>query len=157
MTLPENTILENRYRVDGLIAHGGNGAIYRAFDLDIAAPVAIKENFLQSPLHVAQFAQEAKVLAQLHHPLLPQVTHHFSFEGEQYLVMDYIEGENLWALVNRRGKPLAEAEALHFFLQVCEAVSYLHQLSPPFIHRDIKPRNIIVTRQGQAILVDFGI
>lgn len=157
MTLPENTILENRYRIDGLIRHGGNGAIYRALDLTTGTPVAIKENFFQSPRRIVQFKQEAGVLVQLYHPLLPTVTHYFSFEGEQYLVMDYIEGENLWELVNRRGEPLAEAEAVHYFLQVCQAVGYLHQLNPPYIHRDIKPRNVIINARGQAILVDFGI
>ena len=123
MTLPEDTILEHRYRIDGLIAHGGNGAIYRAVDMTVDLQVAIKENFIQSPQRVAQFEQEAKVLTQLDHPLLPRVTHHFSFESEQYLVMEYIEGQQLWELISRRGQPLAEAEALYYFLQVCQAVS----------------------------------
>lgn len=157
MTLPEDTVLVNRYRIDGLLAHGGMGAIYRAFDTNLSTPVAIKENFFQTPHRIAQFRQEALMLARLRHPALPRVIHHFSFEGQQYLVMDFIEGENLWEVIKRRGKPLAEPEALHYLIQVCQAVSYLHQQTPPIIHRDIKPQNIKITPAGKAVLVDFGI
>ncbi len=157
MTLPEDTVLVNRYRIDGLLAHGGMGAIYRAFDTNLNTPVAIKENFFQTPHRVAQFKQEALLLARLRHPALPRVIHHFSFEGQQYLVMDYIEGDNLWEIIRRRGGPLAEAEAVDYLIQVCQAVSYLHQQNPPIIHRDIKPQNIKITPQGKAVLVDFGI
>lgn len=157
MTLPEDTILVNRYRIDGLLAHGGMGAIYRAFDTTLNTPVAIKENFFQTPHRVAQFKQEALILARLRHPALPRVIHHFSFEGQQYLVTDFIEGENLWEIIRRRGGPLAEADALDYLIQVCQAVSYLHQQNPPIIHHDIKPQNIKITSQGKALLVDFGI
>jgi serine/threonine protein kinase len=157
MTLPEDTILVNRYRIDGLLAHGGMGAIYRAFDTNLSTPVAIKENFFQTPHRVAQFKQEALILARLRHPALPRVIHHFSFEGQQYLVMDFVEGENLWEMIKRQGKPLNEPDALNYMVQVCQAVSYLHQQTPPIIHRDIKPQNIKVTPQGKAVLVDFGI
>jgi len=157
MTLPEDTLLENRYRIDGLLAHGGMGAIYRAFDTNLSTPVAIKENFFQTPHHIAQFKQEALILARLRHPALPRVSHHFSFEEQQYLVMDYIDGENLWEIVQKRGEPLREKEALDYIIQVCQAVSYLHRQSPPIIHRDIKPQNIKITSDGQAVLVDFGI
>ncbi|GAB4456493.1 MAG: hypothetical protein Kow0031_37690 [Anaerolineae bacterium] len=157
MSLPEDTILENRYRIDGLLAHGGMGAIYRAFDTNLSTPVAIKENFFQTPERVAQFKQEALILARLRHPALPRVIHHFSFEGQQYLVMDFIEGENLWEIIKRRGRPLDERAALAYTVQVCLAVSYLHRQQPPIIHRDIKPQNIKITPAGQAVLVDFGI
>lgn len=157
MSLPEDTLLENRYRIDGLLAHGGMGAIYRAFDTNLNTPVAIKENFFQTPQRIAQFKQEALILARLRHPALPRVIHHFSFEGQQYLVMDFIEGENLWEIVERRGEPLDERTALTTMVQVCQAVSYLHQQYPPVIHRDIKPQNIKITPAGQAVLVDFGI
>jgi serine/threonine protein kinase/photosystem II stability/assembly factor-like uncharacterized protein len=157
MPLPEDTILENRYRIDGLLAHGGMGAIYRAFDTNLNTPVAIKENFFQTPQAINQFKREALILARLRHPSLPRVTHHFSFEGQQYLVMDFVEGKNLWEIVKKQGRPLEENQAISYMVQVCEAVSYLHRQTPPIIHRDIKPQNIKITPDDRAILVDFGI
>jgi predicted Ser/Thr protein kinase len=159
MPLAEDTILENRYRIDGLLARGGMGAIYRAFDTNLNTPVAIKENSFPTPERVAQFKQEALILARLRHPALPRVIHHFTVQGRQYLVMDFIEGENLWEIVERQQQqqPLPEGQALDYLIQVCEAVNYLHQQTPPIIHRDIKPQNIKITPHGQAVLVDFGI
>ena len=81
MPLPEDTILENRYRIDRLLAHGGMGAIYRGFDQNLDIPVAIKENFFQTPQSIRQFEQEARILARLHHPNLPRVIDHFTADG----------------------------------------------------------------------------
>ncbi|MCQ3979612.1 MAG: hypothetical protein DPW09_39850, partial [Anaerolineae bacterium] len=157
MTLTADTILENRYRIDGLLAQGGMGAIYRGFDSILDVPVAIKENFFQTPQGIRQFQQEARILARLHHPGLPRVVNHFSVGEQQYLVMDFIEGQDLWELVTRRGQPLSQRQALDYIIQVCDAVQYLHQQNPPIIHRDIKPQNIKITPAGRAVLVDFGI
>jgi|GEM_PF-408303 len=157
MTLTADTILENRYRIDGLLAQGGMGAIYRGFDSILDVPVAIKENFFQTPQGIRQFQQEARILARLHHPGLPRVVNHFSVGEQQYLVMDFIEGQDLWEMVTRRGQPLSQRQALDYIIQVCDAVQYLHQQNPPIIHRDIKPQNIKITPAGRAVLVDFGI
>jgi serine/threonine protein kinase len=157
MTLAVDTILENRYRIDRLIGQGGMGAIYQGYDTNLDIEVAIKENFLQMPQSIMQFQQEARILAKLHHPALPRVMHHFSVAGQQYLVMDFIEGEDLWQIIKRSKKPLDEAQAVRYISQICEAVQYLHKQQPAIIHRDIKPQNIKVTPSGQAVLVDFGI
>ncbi len=157
MTLPEDTILENRYRIDRLLAQGGMGAIYKAFDTNLKTPVAIKENFYQTPESIQQFEQEALILARLRHPGLPRVIHHFSAEGFQYLVMDYIEGQDLWEIVKAQQAPLDEKLALQYIIQIADAVHYLHRQTPPIIHRDIKPQNIKITPDNQAVLVDFGI
>ncbi|GEM_PF-189988 len=157
MTLAKDTILERRYRIDHLLGQGGMGAIYRGFDLRLKRPIAIKENFLQSPENIAQFEQEARLLADLSHPNLPRVIDYFGFEEKQYLVMDFIEGQDLWEIIQQLARPLSEAEALSYIQQVCEAVNYLHQRKPPIIHRDIKPQNIKITPEGKAVLVDFGI
>ncbi|MCB0191753.1 MAG: protein kinase [Anaerolineae bacterium] len=157
MTLREDTILENRYRIDNLLAQGGMGAIYQAFDLNLNTPVAIKENSLQTSDHVEQFRQEALILARLRHAGLPRVIHHFSLAGRQYLVMDFIEGRNLWEIVTERGGPIPVVPALDYMIQICQAVSHLHKQIPPIIHRDIKPQNIKITPAGRAVLVDFGI
>lgn len=157
MTLAKDTILENRYRIDCLLGQGGMGAIYQGYDLKLDIPLAIKENFFQTPQSVRQFQQEARILARLHHPNLPRVIDHFSFENRQYLVMDFIEGQDLWEIVKKQKQPLEEKLALDYLIQVCQAVNYLHQQIPPIIHRDIKPQNIKITPEGRAILVDFGI
>jgi serine/threonine-protein kinase len=133
------------------------GAIYRAFDINLSTPVAIKENFLQTPQAINQFKREAFILARLRHPGLPRVIDHFSFEERQYLVMDFIEGHDVWQIIQQQQRPLDEVPALEYIIQVCEAVDYLHQQKPPIIHRDIKPQNIKVTPDDKAVLVDFGI
>ncbi len=157
MTLLEDTLLENRYRIDGLLGQGGMGAIYRGFDTRLKRQVAIKENFFQTPEATQQFEQEALMLADLNHPNLPRVIDHFSFEGQQYLVMDFIKGQDLWEIIKQQARPLPEAQALDYIIQVCQAVDYLHSQQPPIVHRDIKPQNIKITPDGQAVLVDFGI
>jgi serine/threonine protein kinase len=157
MPLPEDAMLEKRYRIDGLIAHGGMGAIYRALDTNLKIPVAIKENFFTTPQAIEQFKQEALILARLRHTSLPRVLQHFTQGGRQYLVMEFIEGDNLWEQIKNQGKTFSEDNALLWIDRICEAVIYLHRQSPPIIHRDIKPQNIKLMPDGQVILVDFGV
>ena len=157
MPLAEDTLLENRYRIDGLVAAGGMGAVYRAFDTNLQIEVAIKENYFHTPQAAEQFKREAFILARLRHPSLPRVLQHFSAEGQQYLGMEFIEGPNLWEQIKREAAPFSEAQALAWIDKICEAVSYLHSQSPPIIHRDIKPQNIKAMPDGQAVLVDFGV
>lgn len=157
MPLTIGTILENRYRIDALLGAGGMGAVYRAWDLRLDQVVALKENTLITEASSRQFEREAKVMAGLRHPHLPRVTDHFVLpDGAQYLVMEYIEGENLETLLERGG-PLDEARALAWIGQVCDALAYLHTQRPPIIHRDIKPANIKITPKGEVFLVDFGV
>jgi len=158
MSLATGTILQNRYRIVKLIGQGGFGAVYRGWDLSLEQLVAVKENLGKTAEARRQFEHEAKLLARLRHPNLPRVGDHFVLPGQgQYLVMDFVEGQSLAALLAARGGPLAEAEALPWMRQVCDALTYLHGRTPPIIHRDIKPENIIITAEGRAMLVDFGI
>ncbi|GAB4455799.1 MAG: hypothetical protein Kow0031_37310 [Anaerolineae bacterium] len=157
MTLPKDTIVEDRYRIDELLARGGMGAIYKGYDTKLKTRVAIKENFFQTPESVRQFEQEALILARLRHAGLPRVTDHFGYHDRQYLVMDFIAGQDLWEMIKAQERPLEEHQALDYIIQVCDAVNYLHQRHPPIIHRDIKPQNIKITPDDQAVLVDFGI
>ena len=149
--------LHDRYQIEALLGQGGMGAVYRATDNRLNIPVAIKENLDASPVAQSQFTREAQIAARLSHPDLPRVTDYFFIPGQgQYLVMDYIEGEDLEAMVSRMG-PLPEQYVLPWIIQVCEALEYLHQQNPPVIHRDIKPANIKIRPNGKAVLVDFGI
>ena len=158
MTLSTGQIINNRYRIVRLLGQGGFGAVYRAWDLNISAPCALKENFDTSPEAMRQFAREASILANLHHPNLPRVTDHFSIPGQgQYLVMDYVEGQDLSEFQLQRSDPLPEAEVLEIARQVCLALEYLHTRTPPIVHRDIKPANIRIKPDGTVMLVDFGI
>ena len=133
------------------------GAVYRANDEHLSIPVAVKENLFLTEEYGRQFQREAHILAGLRHPNLPHVTDYFSFENQgQYLVMDYIEGEDLRQRMERMGA-IPEREAILIGISICDALSYLHTRRPPIVHRDIKPGNIKVTPEGQAVLVDFGL
>jgi serine/threonine-protein kinase len=137
------------------------GAVYQAWDTRLNRPIALKEMSPQAGMDDAsladlrrQFQQEAQVLATLSHPNLVRVTDYFSWMGSEYLVMDFVEGESLAALIQRQGAQ-PEARTLAWARQLLGALSYCH--SRGVLHRDIKPQNIIIDRQGSAILVDFGL
>jgi len=107
-----------------------------------------------------QFRHEARVLAQLDHPNLPKVSDYFAVEGRDYLVMDFVAGQDLRAIVadaRQRGRFLPENQVLLWADQLCDALTYLHNQEPPVVHRDVKPANIKLTPAGQIKLVDFGL
>ncbi len=162
MALAPTQLLRNRYRILSSLKQGGMGEIYLAFDLQTNARVAIKESFSNDPTANAAFQQEAQILSTLTHANLPRVSNFFidpstsSGNGARYLVMDFVEGQNLQDIVQARGK-LTPADALHYLRSIFAAVEYLHAQPYPIIHRDINPRNIIITPQARAVLVDFGI
>jgi serine/threonine-protein kinase len=156
--LQTGKVLNNRYRIVKLLGQGGFGAVYRAWDLNMECPRAVKENLDTSPEAQKQFKLEAQLLGQLTHLNLPKVIDHFIIPNQgQYLVMEYVEGEDLQEMLDNQGGPLPEDIVLPWIEQVCDALSYLHSQTPPIIHRDIKPANIKVTPDGKAMLVDFGI
>jgi serine/threonine protein kinase len=158
MPLQTGQILNNRYRIVKLLGQGGFGAVYRGWDMNMESPCAVKENLNTSHEAVRQFKSEATILHKLRHPNLPLVSDHFSIPGQgQYLVMDFVEGENLQQKLTKAGGPLIESLVIPWIEQVCDGLTYLHNQNPPIIHRDIKPANIKVTTDGRAILVDFGI
>ncbi len=155
MPLSPGQLLLDRYRIDGRIAQGGMGAMYDAFDARLNIRCAIKENQLVTEAALRQFEREAQLLARLRHPNLPRVTDHFIVPGQgQYLVMDFVEGEDLGQRLKRLG-PLPEADVLRWADAVLSALAHLHARG--VIHRDIKPGNIKTTPEGETVLVDFGI
>ena len=158
MPLSPGQIINDRYRIVKPLGRGGFGAVYRAWDTLLERPCALKENLDVSEEAQNQFLREAKILAKLDHPNLPRVTDYFLLPGlGQYLVMDFVEGQDLLAMMAKPGGLLPLEKVIHWIDQVCAALEYLHRQSPPVIHRDIKPGNIRVTPDGKAILVDFGI
>jgi serine/threonine protein kinase len=161
-SLKTGMVLVERYRIVRELGRGGFGAVYRAWDSRLNKAVAVKENLETMPEAQRQFTREATVLANLSHPNLPRVTDHFTIPNQgQYLVMDYIEGEDLATRLKREGKVSLE-QALGWINQVLDALVYLHTRKPAVIHRDIKPANIRIapttgTGPGRAVLVDFGL
>lgn len=155
--LQPGTILQGRYRIERELGRGGFGAVYRAWDMNLNKHCAVKENLETSPEAQRQFTREAIVLANLSHPNLPRVTDHFILpEQGQYLVMDFVEGEDLVSVIRRQGVVPPE-QAVTWVVQVAEALEYLHSRTPPVVHRDIKPANIRITLDNRAVLVDFGL
>lgn len=154
----QGDLLVDRYRIVRPVGQGGFGTVYRAWDTNLQVAVAIKENTDIGQQAQQQFEREAHLLANLRHPNLPRVSDHFIVPGQgQYLVMDFVEGKSLAQLLAERGSPLGEAEVLPWMRQICAALDYLHSRTPPVIHRDVKPQNVIITPDGRALLVDFGI
>ena len=164
MTLTHGQSLKERYWIANLVERGGFGAVYKAWDIVLNRPCALKESYEDSVEGQRQFLREAQILANLTHPNLPRVTDFFTIpEQGQYLVMDFVEGMNLEELRVLTGGRLPEAQALGWIAQVLDALNYMHRQDPPVIHRDIKPTNIKVAPadenypQGRAVLVDFGV
>lgn len=157
MILEQGTLLNNRYRIIDILGQGGMGSVYKAIDENLGVEVAVKDNLFTSDEYARQFRREAVLLATLRHPNLPRVTDHFVIPGQgQYLVMDYIQGEDLRQRMERMGT-IPEEEVIYIGAAVCDALAYLNSCDPPIVHRDIKPGNIKITPEGKISLVDFGL
>ena len=131
MTLERGAFLYNRYRILEILGQGGMGSIYRAIDDNLGVEVAVKENLFTTDEYARQFRREAVILANLRHPNLPRVSDHFVIDGQgQYLVMDYIEGEDLRERMDRLGV-ISESDVLVMGAAICDALSYMHTRKPP--------------------------
>ena len=151
------TVLQNRYRVAKQIGQGGMGAVYVATDERFGSTVAIKETLFTDDNYVRAFEREARLLNSLKHPALPVVSDHFTEKNGQFLVMEYITGEDLAEMMTRNGKPFPLADVLKWADQLLDALEFLHNQETPVIHRDIKPQNLKLNKRGQIILLDFGL
>jgi eukaryotic-like serine/threonine-protein kinase len=157
MTLERGTLLHKRYRIVEILGQGGMGSVYRAVDENLGVEVALKENLFTTDEYSRQFRLEAVILANLRHPNLTRVSDHFVVGDQgQYLVMDFIDGEDLRQRMERLGT-ISEDDAIIVGAAICDALAYLHTRRPPIIHRDIKPGNVKVTPDGHIFLVDFGL
>jgi serine/threonine protein kinase len=157
MTLEKGYLLYGRYRIESVLGRGGMGSVYQALDENLGIQVAVKENLFTTEEYARQFRREATILASLRHANLPRVTDHFVIAGQgQYLVMDFIDGEDLRSRIDKGNLP-SERLTVDWARQICDALHYLHNRQPPVVHRDIKPGNIRITSDGRAVLVDFGL
>jgi serine/threonine protein kinase len=133
------------------------GTVYEAKALRLNATVALKETHFTEERLRKQFEREAQLLANLRHPALPRVIDHFDDSGGLYLVMDFVEGDDLWEMLKKRGEAFPVGDVLKWAGQLLDALGYLHTQTPPVIHRDIKPQNLKLTDDGRLMLLDFGL
>jgi serine/threonine protein kinase len=158
--LPLGAVVHDRYRVVNIVGRGGVGTVYQVNDILFGKnnSYALKELIDQSEGARKQFANEAQWLQALDHRSIPKVREYFDWNDRLYLVMDFVDGENLeQKLLRSGGRPLPEDEVVNWILPICDALDYLHAQRPPILHRDVKPANIIVTPSGHPVLVDLGI
>jgi len=147
------------------LGQGGMGAVYQAQDTRLVGKLwAIKEMSdaqLSDPAEranaVAAFRREAQLLATLDHANLPKVSDFFEEAGKEYLVMDFVQGQTLAAVIETTSGFLEEARVLDWMAQLCDVLDYLHTRQPPIIFRDLKPDNIMLTPDNKIKLIDFGI
>ncbi len=164
--LPKGAILQSRYEIHKVLGVGGMGAVYLAQDLrftGITRWCALKEMISTTPdphvrrLAVQSFMREANLLVQLKHPGIPQIYDFFTESVRSYLVMEYVEGQNLEEVLESTQGMLKEDEVLSWAVQVCDVLIYLHSQDPPIVFRDMKPSNIMLRTNEKIALIDFGI
>ena len=155
-------LIQSRYRIEELLAEGQVSETYSAFDLAEQKIVVIKAfafKHAEAEKEIELFEREARVLEQLDHPDIPSFCDFFQIESKQdvrlYLVQEFIPGKTLARWVEE-GRRFSEQECVRLALSIGKILTYLHSFSPPFIHRDIKPTNIILDADGQVHLIDFG-
>ncbi len=156
-TLADGAVLQNRYRVVRHLGQGGMGAVYEAIDERLGRTVALKMTLARSAHLRRAFEREARILANLSHPALPRVIDHFGEGDELFLVMDYVPGSDLKALLKQQGHPFTEGEVLRWADELLDALEYLHSHEPAVVHRDIKPSNMKLTARRRIVLLDFGL
>jgi len=157
-------MLDGRYRIHKVLGVGGMGRVYMANDTRLAnRPVACKEMIVGDGIAekkaVEDFAREARVLALLSHPGIPSLIDYFVENGRHYLVMEFVAGGDIQGMLDKLGPGarLPEGQVLKWARQMLEVLDFLHGQKPPIVYRDIKPGNIMIDKDGRAMLIDFGI
>src|SRR5215831_16456565 len=151
------TILSDRYRIIGLIGHGGMGEVYRADDLKLGQPVALKflpRALAADPVRRERFFAEVRITRQLSHPNICRVYDIAEFDGQHFLSMEYIDGEDLASLIKRIGY-LSNEKALEIARQLAAGLAAAHDRG--VLHRDLKPANIMLDGHGRVRITDFGL
>jgi eukaryotic-like serine/threonine-protein kinase len=159
--LDVNSVLLARYKVLGVLGGGGQGAVYQARDLnfpDARRLVAIKEMVMNADdsSYLNAFKREANMLAILNHPAIPKIYDFFSQNDRAYLVMEYINGSDLEAIM-KKTKSLPMEKILEWAIDICDVLDYLHSQQETIVFRDMKPANLMIDSRGKVRLVDFGI
>lgn len=155
------SLADGRLKVLSLIQSGGLSAVYLA-ELEDSRLVVLKESVI--PLHVDEktrqkakelFAREARLLMKLDHPAIARVLDHIVEKGRDYLVLEYVPGTTLRQYVREHG-PRNESQALAWVREIAKTLAYIHGLTPPVVHRDLTPDNVVLREDGALVLIDFG-
>ena len=150
-----------RYKIEELLGQGGMSAVYKATDPNLRRVVAVKmihAHLSDNPEFVRRFEEEAAAVAQLRHPNIVQVYDYNDQNNVYFMVLEFVPGETLQARLRRlseAGRRIPLPEAVKYTAQVCDALDYAHERN--IVHRDVKPANVMLNVQGEAILTDFGI
>jgi serine/threonine-protein kinase len=150
-------LIADRYELEELVGSGGMSTVFRARDTQLDRRVAIKilhERYLDDPEYVERFRREARAVARLSHPNIVTVIDRGDDGGRQYIVFEHVEGENLKELVERTGR-LPVRGALELALAVADGLAFAHEHG--LVHRDVKPQNVLLSREGDVKVTDFGI
>ena len=150
-------VLADRYELEELVGTGGMSSVFRAHDRLLDRKVALKvlhEQYSSDGDYVERFRREARSVASLSHPNIVTVIDRGEHEGRQFIVFEYVDGENLKRLIERRG-PAPVATVLELGMQIAHGLSFAHQQG--LVHRDVKPQNVLLNGDGQAKVTDFRI
>ncbi|HEX5370257.1 MAG TPA: serine/threonine-protein kinase, partial [Dehalococcoidia bacterium] len=160
-------MLESRYEIQRVIGRGGMSTVYAARDLrfgHVERLCAIKEmtdrsqDYQTRLTRLANFEREAALLATLSHTAIPKIYDYFTQSGLIYLVLEFIDGQDLERVVSHATEPLPEPTVIDWGLQILDVLAYLHEHHPePIVFRDMKPSNIMLRSDGSLSLIDFGI
>jgi len=152
------TILKDRYHLIRQLGRGGMGEVFLADDKLLSRQVAVKKVLYSDNEYLLKTAErEAMVLARLRHQSLPKILDYFNEDQAQYIVMEYIDGRNLGEMLQTNHAPFTTAQVWPWVETLLDILDYLHNQSPPVVHRDIKPQNIKITDEGKLFLLDFGL
>jgi len=154
---PPGTLLLERYRVIALLGAGGMGEVYRASDLKLGQPVALKflpEAIAEDERALARFRNEVRIARQVSHPNVCRVYDIGEFEGQHYISMEYVDGEDLASLLRRIGRLPAD-KALDIARRLCAGLAAAHEKG--VLHRDLKPANVMLDGRGHVLITDFGL
>ena len=150
-------VLSDRYRIVGLLGRGGMGEVYRADDLKLKQPVALKflpESLTANGAALARFYREVSVARQISHRHVCRVYDVAEYEGQHFISMEFVRGEELSSLLKRIGR-LPQDKAIDVARQLCNGLASVHERG--VLHRDLKPANIMLDEHGEVRITDFGI
>jgi serine/threonine protein kinase len=154
----QNITLKERYQLERLLGRGGMGEVFLAEDKLLSRHVAVKKVVYSGNEYLLKTAQaEAMVLARLRHEGLPKILDYFNEDHAQYIVMEYIDGQDLGEMLRLNDGPFTPTRVWPWVETLLDILEYLHNQSPPVVHRDIKPGNIKITDAGKLFLIDFGL
>jgi serine/threonine protein kinase/cytochrome c-type biogenesis protein CcmH/NrfG len=165
MPLPIGTILDGKFKIVQVLGEGGMGTVYKVEQVDRPGYFrAVKELLINPSMPeeerkqaIERFNKEIDLLFGLKHPRIPSLILSFQERGNYYFVMEFVPGKSLEKILEETNSPLPEDQVIKWMMGVCEALTYIHTRTPPIILRDLKPGNIMVTPEGDVMLIDFGI